>query len=84
MNTTPCKDCAHFEQQHKYRGNKREAVWYGWCKKRSAYPVHEWDQAQPFDVDVRRVAAGSTRSQPLIVPSNGTKSDCTDAIKVSG
>jgi hypothetical protein len=81
MNTIPCGQCTHFDQGEKYRGNKRVDVWYGWCKKRSVYPDKEWDEARPFDVDVKRVAKGATRSQPLIVEPDSVKVDCTVAMK---
>lgn len=81
MNTTPCGQCAHYEQSEKYRGNKRMDVWYGWCKKRSVYPDREWDKGRPFDVDVKRVVRGSTRSEPFIVEPGVIKSDCTFAMR---
>lgn len=81
MNTIPCKQCIHFEQQFKYVGGKRVDVWYGWCRKRSVYPAKEWDPGRPFDVDVKRVAEGVNRSQPFIVNRTGTQADCTDVVK---
>ena len=80
MNLIPCKSCAHFDQQFKYRNGKRGDAWYGWCKVRSTYPAKEWDPARPFDVDVKRVAAGTDRSKPLVVRTDGTLADCTFAV----
>jgi hypothetical protein len=81
VNTIACKDCAHFDQQYKYKGSKRLASWYGWCRKRSEYPAHEWDPAQPFDVDVKRVSQGADRSKPFIVDANGIQTSCSVAVK---
>jgi len=80
MNTIPCKQCAHFEQQFKYVGGRRVDVWYGWCRKRSVYPAKEWDAGRPFDVDVKRVAEGAHRSKPFIVSRTGTQADCTEVM----
>jgi hypothetical protein len=84
MNSTKCGDCAHFEQSHRYRGNKRVDVNYGWCKKRSLYPAQEWDPAQPFDADVQRVPEGSTRSKPFIVIPGDVQADCTHVLRKDG
>jgi hypothetical protein len=83
MNTIPCKKCVHFDQQHKYQGGKRVEVWFGWCRKRSVYPAREWDRAQPFDVDVKRVAQGGGRSSPFIVDKNSTQGDCVHVVENS-
>ena len=82
MNTIPCKQCVHFDQQYKYQAGRKVEVWYGHCKKRSLYPVREWDPAQPFDVDVKRVAQGTDRSQILVVDKAGTRPECTSVVKV--
>ena len=81
MNTIACKDCAHFEQNEKYRGGQRTPVWYGWCRKRSVYPAQEWDAARPFDVDVKRVSSRGERSKPHIVDAAGTDTGCSVAVR---
>lgn len=81
MNTIPCKNCVHFDQQHKYQAGRKVEVWYGHCKRRSIYPAKEWDAAQPFDLDVVRAEPGTTRSQLLVVDKTGTRPECTSVVE---
>lgn len=74
MNQTKCKDCAHFDPQHKYVNGKKVALWYGICAKQSLYPDKERD-GQIFPEDAQRVDHGEL-AKPTIVTSDGVQHRC--------
>ena len=80
MNSIPCVQCVHYDQQYKYHGGKKKPVAYGWCKRKSEYPAQEWDGAV-FDVDVKRVAASAHVSKPVIVFGNEVQTACLDVMQ---
>ena len=84
MNQTKCQDCAHYLQMDQYRGETRGSAGYGWCKRKSVFPRESWDLARPFDVDVRRVAVGATRSAPVCVRPGVVLPHCTDVLRRVG
>ena len=83
MNKIPCKECVHFDPQEKYRGGVRVPTWYAWCRVQSVYPHANWDEAKPFDVDVKRVSKNASVSKPHIIQADGTVDNCPYVVKGS-
>ena len=83
VNKIKCGDCAHFDQQYKYKNNQRLPVWYGWCRKLSVYPSDPWDKgsAPPSDA---KVAAKGEPSNPHVVTGDNVIPSCIHAQKSGG
>ena len=79
MNTIPCNQCVHYNEQSVYKGEKRPAA-YGWCNKKSEYPAREWDGAV-FELGVKRVDPEAHRSKPVIVIGTAVQAACLDVLK---
>jgi hypothetical protein len=79
-NTTPCKGCAHWDEQKKFEKGAPAsfAVPYGWCAKKSVYPTKDQDNQQAPDGAAR--APFGELAKPVIVYGDQVVVECLDVL----
>lgn len=74
----PCRDCIHFDQQHKNVNGAPVPVWFGHCARRSLYPAQELE-GQVFPVGVRRAKHGELAKMVIVEPDE-VRASCGEGV----
>jgi hypothetical protein len=74
----PCKECVHFDQQHKNVNGVQQPAWYGHCARLSVYP-HQELEGQTFPPGARRAERGQLGKMVIVEP-DVRKPNCNEGV----
>lgn len=75
----PCKNCVHYDQQHKNVKGARVDNWFGHCAAQSVYPNQQLE-GQLFPIGVKRADKGSLGKMVIVQPEEVVKG-CTSGVR---